>query len=94
MSDKSKKNVYRKTMGFNHKDTNTSTEYFANTLKGSAAEINYVSHAIYRPWDKDKFKGAKDGLNKTFLSARGNKSAHGLNSYAVPNARRKLVKGT
>tara|TARA_R110000772_G_scaffold264950_1_gene385958 strand:- start:92 stop:442 length:351 start_codon:yes stop_codon:yes gene_type:complete len=116
MADKSKKNVYRKTMGFNHKDTNTYTEYVKNSFKGAGAEIDNaiqqaglghkkphvkISNAnmgtYQRPtpsYDKDKFKGAKDGYNKTFLSARGNKSKNDFDSYAVTRARRKLVKGT
>ena len=116
MADKSKKNIYKKTMGFSHKSTNTYMEYFANSLKGVGAEIDNgiqkaglghskpyirVSGAnmgtFKRPnpsYDKDKFKGAKDGFNKAFLSARGNKSKYDFDSYAVTRARRKLVKGT
>lgn len=120
MADKSKKNVYRKTMGFTHKSTKTFSKNLDIAIRGSNAELKHgiqqagsnnsvlgykephkrISDAnmgTYKrpPYKKDKFKGERDGLNKAFLSERGNSSKYNPFDFFVSrSARRKLVKGT
>ena len=120
MADKSKKNVYRKTMGFNHNNTTSYIEglkrnvkYVVSSQKDNIQQFGSNNSVIgYKerhqpnppgqynkfkrpPYQKEKFRGEKDGLNKAFLSSKGNSSKYNPFDFSVSrSARRKLVKGT
>ena len=76
--DQSKKNVYRKTMGFVHKDTTSAVEDLSRSVKAISSKV----------------KGESNGSEMSNLSRFGNASKYSNDPFARKLAKRKLVKGT
>ena len=119
MADKSKKNVYRKTMGFNHNNTTSYIEglkrnvkYVVSSQKDNIQQFGSNNSVIgYKerhqpnppgqynkfkrpPYQKEKFRGEKDGYEKNSLGSYGNRKDNPEFFTMIGKARRKLVKGT
>ena len=61
MADKSKKNVYRKTMGFNHNRVKTTVEMVTNATKGLIAD---VKHSVQQYGSNNSVIGSKEPHKK------------------------------
>tara|TARA_R100001463_G_scaffold83906_1_gene138510 strand:+ start:498 stop:758 length:261 start_codon:yes stop_codon:yes gene_type:complete len=76
--NKSKKNIYKKTMGFKHQDTTSVAEDISRSTKAIISKV----------------KGQGNGAEMSNLSRFGNASKYSNDPFARKLAKRKLVKGT